>query len=73
MWVLLAVALPLARTVVHRMALAADRRDPRSRSARALRQADSTVTAVSRRVSRRDRRSDPGLARRGRRLGRARG
>ena len=54
--VLLTVMLPLARTLVHRLARAADRRDPRSRAARALRQADSTVTAVSRRASRRARR-----------------
>jgi len=54
--VLLAIALPLARMAVHRLARAADRRDPRSRSARALRQADSTVEAVSRRTSRTARR-----------------
>lgn len=52
-WVLLAIALPLARLVVHRLALAADRRNPSSRTARALHQADSAVTAVSRRTSRR--------------------
>jgi hypothetical protein len=60
MWVLLAVMLPLTRTLVHRLANAADRRDPRSRTARALHQADSTVTAVSRRASRRNSRSDRG-------------
>jgi len=52
MWLLLTIALPLTRTVVHRLADAADRRDPRSRTAKALHQADSTVTAVSRRASR---------------------
>jgi hypothetical protein len=52
-WVLLSIALPLARALVHRLALAADHRDPSARSARALRQADSAVTAVSRRASRR--------------------
>jgi hypothetical protein len=52
-WVLLAIALPLARLVVHRLTLAADRRNPSSRTARALHQADSAVTAVSRRTSRR--------------------
>ena len=62
MWVLLAVMLPLTRTLVHRLADAADRRDPRSRTARALHQADSTVTAVSQHASRRN----------GRRRGRAR-
>ena len=57
MWLLLAIALPLARALVHRMALAAERRDPSTRTARALHQADSTVTAVSQRsASKRDRR-----------------
>ena len=40
MWLLLTIAVPLTRTVVHRLADAADRRDPRSRTARALHQAD---------------------------------
>lgn len=51
-WVLLAVALPAARLLVHRLAVAAKRRDPSTRTARALHQADSAVTAVSRRGSR---------------------
>jgi len=52
-WVLLSIALPIARVVVHRLAVAAERRDPSARTARALRQADSAVTTVSRRTSRR--------------------
>ena len=52
-WVLLAIALPLTRLFVHRLASAAERRDPATRTARALHQADSAVTAVSRRTSRR--------------------
>jgi hypothetical protein len=48
MWLLLAIALPLTRA----LALAADRRDPSTRTAKALHQADSTVTAVSRRAAR---------------------
>jgi hypothetical protein len=52
-WVLLALAVPLARLLVHHLALAADRRDPSGRPARALHQADSAVTAVSRRATRR--------------------
>ena len=56
MWLLLAVALPLARELVHRVALAAERHDPATRTARALHQADSAVTAASRRASRRTRR-----------------
>ena len=52
MWLLLAIALPLTRAFVHRLALAAQRRDPSTRTAKALHQADSTVTAVSRRAAR---------------------
>ena len=52
LWLLLAVALPLSRALVHRLALAAEHRDPSTRTARALHQADSAVTAVSRRTTR---------------------
>ena len=52
MWLLLAIALPLTRALVHRLALAAERRDPSTRTVKALHQADSTVTAVSRRAAR---------------------
>ena len=52
MWLLLAIALPLAQALVHRLAVAAGRRDPSTRTARALFKADSTVTAVSRRAAR---------------------
>jgi hypothetical protein len=52
MWLLLAIALPLTRALVHRLALAARRRDPSTRAAKALHRADSTVTAVSRRAAR---------------------
>jgi hypothetical protein len=51
MWLLLAIALPLARALVHRLALAAERRDPTTRTAKALHQADSGVTAVSQRAN----------------------
>lgn len=51
-WVLLAIGLPLARLFVHRIAVAAERRDPATKTARALHQADSAVTAVSRRAAR---------------------
>ena len=64
LWLLVAVALPLARAVVHRLALAAKRRDPAARSAKVLHQADSAVDAASRRVSRRrDRRHNRRAAR----------
>jgi hypothetical protein len=53
MWLLLAIALPLIQALVHRLALAAERRDPSTRTARTLRQADSAVGAVSRRATRR--------------------
>lgn len=53
MWLLLSIAVPLVRILIHRLALAAERRDPSTRTARAFRQADSAVTAVSRRTSRR--------------------
>ncbi|MFI5081231.1 MAG: hypothetical protein ACHQCE_09170 [Streptosporangiales bacterium] len=46
-WLLLAVALPLARLLVHRLAVAAERRDPSARPARLLHRADSAVTAVA--------------------------
>ena len=51
MWLLLAIALPAARGLVHRLALAAERRDPSTRTAKTLAQADSVVTAVSRRAA----------------------
>ncbi len=51
MWLLLAVALPIARILVHRLAVAAERRNSSTRTARALHQADSAVTAVSNRTS----------------------
>jgi hypothetical protein len=60
MWLLLAVALPLTRTLVHRLALAAERRDPSTRTARTLLHADSVVTGVSRRASRKAERRKTG-------------
>jgi hypothetical protein len=55
-WLLLAIALPLARLLVRRLAVTADRRDPSARTARLLDQAGSAVATVSGRVSRRARR-----------------
>ena len=52
MWLLLVIALPLTRALVHRLALAAVRRDPSARTTKALFKADSAVTAVSRRAAR---------------------
>jgi hypothetical protein len=55
-WLLLAIALPLVRLLVHRLAVAAERHDPSTHRAKMLRRADSAVIAVSRRSSRRARR-----------------
>jgi hypothetical protein len=52
MWLLLAVALPLTRALVHRLTLAAERRHPSNLTTRTLRRADSAVSAVSRRAAR---------------------
>ena len=56
MWLLLAIALPLTRALVHRLALAAERRDPHTRTAKTLHRADSAVTGVSRRAAGREER-----------------
>ena len=52
-WLLIAVALPLTRVMVHRLAVSAERHD--RRSARLLRRADSAVTTVSQRTGRKAR------------------
>jgi hypothetical protein len=49
-WLLMAVALPLARLLIHRLAVAAGRHD--TNSAKLLQRADSTVAAVSKRAGR---------------------
>jgi len=51
-WLLLAIALPLARLLVHGIAIAAERRDPSARTAKLLHRADVALTAVSGRASR---------------------
>jgi hypothetical protein len=60
MWLLLAIALPLTRALVHRLALAAERRDSSTRTAKALHQADSAVTTISQRAARRGKRRKGG-------------
>jgi hypothetical protein len=50
MWLLLAVALPLARFLVHRLATAAQQRNPSAPTTRLLGNADSAVTVVSQRA-----------------------
>jgi hypothetical protein len=59
-WILLAIALPLARAFVHRLALAAEERDASTRTARTLHHADSAVTAVSQRTARKGKRGKRG-------------
>ncbi len=53
-WLLMAIALPLTRLLVHRLAVSADRHD--RRSARLLGRADSALTTVSQRTRRKARR-----------------
>ena len=55
-WLLLAIEVPLARLLVRRLAVAAERHDPSARTAKLFRRADPAVTAVSGRSSRRARR-----------------
>jgi hypothetical protein len=50
-WLLLAIALPMARLLVHRLAVAAERHDPSARTAKLLRGADCAVTRVCGRSS----------------------
>jgi hypothetical protein len=62
-WLLLAIALPLARMLVHRIAVAAERHDASARGTKLLRRVDSAVTTMSGRSSRRTRRGRrPGTA-----------
>ena len=50
MWVLLVIAVPLARALVHRLAVVATKRSPDASTTRLLQNADSAVTAVSQRA-----------------------
>jgi hypothetical protein len=52
-WVLLAVALPLVRMLVHKVAAAAQDRHPDARTTRVLGRTDSAVAAVAGRMERR--------------------
>jgi hypothetical protein len=53
MWLLLAVGLPLARAVVHRLAVAVGERRPQTAPARALASADAGLTRFTERTRRR--------------------
>jgi len=48
-WLLLAIAVPLLRSVLRRASAAAARRDPESSSARALRSLDTGLSRLDRR------------------------
>ena len=54
-WLLLAVAVPLVRAVVHRLAVAAQNRKADSLPTRTLAKADSALTKVSRRAEKKRR------------------
>jgi hypothetical protein len=56
----LGIALPLTQALVHCLALAAERRDPSTRTAKTLHQADSAVTDVYRRAARKKERRKAG-------------
>lgn len=56
MWLLIAIALPLARFLVHRLATAASTRNPHSTTSRTLQSANSAMTSVSQRAKQRRRR-----------------
>jgi hypothetical protein len=51
-WVLLAVALPLVRTIVHKAAIREQSRSPDATPARLLARTDSALTTVSGRAKR---------------------
>jgi hypothetical protein len=51
-WLLIAVALPLARTLVHRAAASTQRRRPGTALTTWLHRTDATLTAASRRPAR---------------------
>ena len=53
MWLLLAVGLPLARALVHRLSAALQQRSPGSGAARSLDRVDSALTGLARRAQRR--------------------
>ena len=55
-WLLLAIALPLARLLVHSLAVAAERHDPSARAAKLLSRADSAVAVAPGRSARKARR-----------------
>lgn len=55
-WLMLAVAVPVLRSILRRAATSADRRDPYSKSARGLRTLESGLSRLDRRQRRQQRR-----------------
>jgi hypothetical protein len=51
-WLLLAIAVPILRTVLRRASASASRRDPNSTAARVLRSADTGLSRLDRRERR---------------------
>lgn len=51
-WLMLAVAVPILRSVLRRASVSATRRDPNSTAARALRTADAGLSRLDRRQRR---------------------
>jgi hypothetical protein len=56
MWLLLAVGLPLASTLVHRLSAVLQLRSPDSTAARVLNRADTALAGLARRAQRRRKR-----------------
>jgi hypothetical protein len=54
-WLLMAIALPLIRMLVHRIAERAQRRAPQSSTAKLAGRADAALTSLTRRAGRRSR------------------
>ncbi len=52
-WLLLAIALPVSRMIVHRLATTAEQRNPAGTTAKFMRHAEAALNSVSRRGSKR--------------------
>lgn len=61
-WLLLAVALPYAGAMLHKLAIARQRRNPGGRITRLLRSVDSRLIRLNRRVARRRGKPAPSYA-----------
>lgn len=52
-WLLVAIAVPLARAIVHRLSVNADQRNPHAGTSKLIRRADATLAATRRGAGRR--------------------